>query len=143
MFNMENSTAAETVQKPLILKEIEDTLQILYPNLSKNIISNTLIPKIAQMLTAKRITFEEAGEKKIPNWFSLIFLKSGGGKDRLANDIERFVFPDFQQWFFEKSTEMYKIAQESSTTQTETEEKTEDKGEKNDNTVTTTEYCPF
>jgi len=146
MFNMENSTVAEAVQKPQILEEIENTLQILYPNISKNIIANTLISKGAQMLTAKRIAFDETGEKKIPNWFALIFLKSGGGKDRLVNDIEKFVFPDFQLWFTEKSTKMYKLAQESCATQTsptETENKTEQKGENNGNTVTTTDYAPF
>ena len=99
-------TREDAVALPSLLSEIVDKLSELYPNISKKIILNLLIVKIAQMMTSKRITIDESGRTNIPNWFTLIFLQSGGGKDRLTKDLEQFVFKDFQNWF-EQQAEMH------------------------------------
>ncbi len=107
MTNLKATNLSGEENKPEILKKIEKTLQILYPDISHNIITNILIERIAQMLTAKRITLDEAKGTVIPNWFSLIFLKSGGGKDRLVNDIDRFIFKSFREWYINQAISFY------------------------------------
>ena len=88
---MENIPIEDKNAIPLILEQIISTISKFNPNISKEIITNTLIVKCFQMFAAKRITFEESGRVKIPNWFALILLQSGGGKDRLLNTIDDVV----------------------------------------------------
>ena len=92
---------------PEILKDIVDKFKTMYPNISKKIILNLLIVKLSQMLTCKRITIDESGRTVIPNWFSLIFLQSGGGKDRLAKDVESFVFKNYNEWHSKEANNLY------------------------------------
>lgn len=101
---MENITITENkISIPLILEQIINTISKLYPNISKEIITNTLLVKCFQMFAAKRIIFDESGRTKIPNWFALILLQSGGGKDRLLNTIDDVVLKDYHDWFQEKA----------------------------------------
>ena len=43
---------------------------------------------------------------------ALILLQSGGGKDRLVNDIDEFVFRDYHKWFEEKVKSIYEPVKE-------------------------------
>lgn len=97
--------------KPMLLQETQDTLKALYPNISENIINNIVHEKIAQMFTTKWIMLENSSGKIIPNWYSLVFLKSGGGKDRLVNDIDKFVMNDFIDYYKTMSKSIYQEQQ--------------------------------
>ena len=97
----EFKTLAGSTTKPELLQQIQNILTTMYPNISKNIITNIMIEKIAQMLTAKWITFENA------SWYALVILKSGGGKDRLVNDIDKFVMQDFINYYQTMSQRIY------------------------------------
>ncbi len=103
----EFKTLAGSTTKPELLQQIQNILTTMYPNISKNIITNIMIEKIAQMLTAKWITFENASGEIIPNWYALVILKSGGGKDRLVNDIDKFVMQDFINYYQTMSQRIY------------------------------------
>ena len=92
---------------PQVLKDIVTKLKIIYPNVSETIILNLIIVNVAQMLTSKRITIDESSRTVIPNWFSLIFLQSGGGKDRLAKDVESFVFKNYNEWHSKEANNLY------------------------------------
>lgn len=100
--------------KPEILQEISGVLKILYPNISVNVINNIMIEKIAQMITTKWIRLENSSSTIIPNWYSLIFLKSGGGKDRLVNDIDNFILSEFIDYYQSQSKSIYEAQKASS-----------------------------
>lgn len=97
--------------KPVLLQKVQDTLKTLYPNVSGNIINNIMLERIAQMFTTKWIMLENSSGKIIPNWYSLVFLKSGGGKDRLVNDIDKFVMNDFIDYYKTMSKSIYQEQQ--------------------------------
>lgn len=117
----QNPTAENVLNNmPDVLKDILVLFQEKHINTSFNCISNVLLAKTAQMLTAKRITLKEVDNELIPNWYSIIFMPSGAGKDRLSNDFDKLIFNDFRLWFKnradnyrrEKEQEISKIAQE-------------------------------
>ena len=73
-----------------------------------------MIEKIAQMITTKWIGLENSSSTIIPNWYSLIFLKSGGGKDRLVNDIDNFILSEFIDYYQSQSKSIYEAQKASS-----------------------------
>lgn len=97
----------EMYDSPKILGKISRQLEQIYPNIPAKIILNTLLVKVIQMFTSKRITFDESGKIKIPNWFSLVFLPSGGGKDRLVDDLDMFVFSKYHEWYKNEADKLY------------------------------------
>ena len=92
---------------PAILRDIYTLYQGKYINLSDKFILNILISKTAQMLTGKRITLDEAGKTNIPNWYSINFIPSGYGKDRLVNDLVQNIFSGYLEWFKEQARKQY------------------------------------
>lgn len=62
-------------------------------------ILNILLTKSFQMFSSKRIKLDESGRIKPINWFSIVFFTSGGGKDRLVDDMDEFVFKQYHEWF--------------------------------------------
>lgn len=51
------------------------------------------------MFSSKRIKLDESGRIKLINWFAIVFLSSGGGKDRLVDDLDNFIFNQYHEWF--------------------------------------------
>ena len=51
------------------------------------------------MFNSKQIKIDESGRINLVNWFSIVFFTSGGGKDRLVDDIDNFVFKQYHEWF--------------------------------------------
>lgn len=92
---------------PEILRDIYTLYQGKYINLSDKFILNILISKTAQMFTGKRITLDEAGKTNIPNWYSINFIPSGYGKDRLVNDLDQNIFSDYREWFKEQAKKQH------------------------------------
>lgn len=92
---------------PAILRDIFTLYKSKYINLSDKFILNILISKTCQMLTGKRITLDEAGKINIPNWYSINFIPSGYGKDRLVSDLDQNVFSDYHEWFKEQAKKYY------------------------------------
>jgi len=92
---------------PNIVVRIFEILKNHYINIPEKVILNILISKIAQMLTCKRLKFDESGRINIPNWYSLLFIQSGGGKDRIVKDFDKFVFADFNAWFIDNANKFY------------------------------------
>lgn len=88
---------------PAILRDIFTLYKSKYINLLDKFILNILLSKTAQMLTGKRITLDEAGKINIPNWYSINFIPSGYGKDRLVSDLDQNVFSDYHEWFKEQA----------------------------------------
>ena len=98
------------------LREIVENTAYMYPNVPKKIILNVLLAKTAHMFTSKRITLDESGRKIIPNWYSLIFMQSGRGKDTIVKDLDLFVFKDFHEWFKNEANKIYEIQLEQHNT---------------------------
>lgn len=92
---------------PSILAEIINCCNELQPNLNKSTILNILLFKIAEMLTCKRITIDECGKINIPNWYAMILVESGGGKDRILTTMNEFLFKEFYDWFERESQTLY------------------------------------
>ena len=88
---------------PVVLDNIYKHFSNRFINLKNTVVLNVLISKIAQMLTSKRILIDDVGRYVIPNWYSMVFVASGFGKDRLVKDLNELIFPDFRNWFTEKS----------------------------------------
>lgn len=96
-----------TCNMPEILQKLLSTYQKRYINTSPKFLLNVLISKTAQMLTGKRVTFDEAGKINIPNWYAIIFAPSGYGKDRLVNDLDLNVFKNYRLWFTDRAKQHY------------------------------------
>ena len=92
---------------PKILFETKELFQKIYINVPEQVILNILIAKTAQMFTSKRVQFDESGRINIPNWFAMLFIASGGGKDKLIRDLDNLVFKDFNNWFKSRAEELY------------------------------------
>ena len=92
---------------PVVLKDIFTLYKSKYINLSDKFILNILMSKMCQMLTGKRITLNEASKINIPNWYSINFIPSGYGKDRLVSDLDQNIFSDYKEWFKEESNKYY------------------------------------
>lgn len=99
----------DTSLAPDIVVDIVSTLKYFYKGVSLKIIFNTVIPKLAQPLTALRIKYKEVEGRKAgyPNWYSINLMPSGFGKDRMLDDIGTIFLADYKKWFYEKA-ENYK-----------------------------------
>lgn len=96
---------------PSILKEIVLLFRPKHINTPIKCILNVLIAKIAQMITAKRVQYQKVNEVGFPNWYAIVFMGSGIGKDYLVKDLDRLVFKNFDLWFSNK-VELYKRQEE-------------------------------
>ena len=55
--------------------------------------------KMAQLVTSKRVKYIENETTQYCNYYSIILMPSGEGKDRMSNDIDNFAFSFFKDWF--------------------------------------------
>lgn len=97
---------------PEILKDTTLLLKRMHINTSLNCILNVLLSKTAQMLTSKRIYLKEVENHIIPNWYAIVFMPSGSGKDRLTKDLDTLIFNKFHNWFA-TSAQNYKLNKEN------------------------------
>ena len=111
MTNKNNRALEEELSKqiylPTILLEIINLFKIIHPNVPERVALNLLISKVAHMVTCKRITFDESGVINIPNWYSMIFMPSGSGKDIIVRDFDKFIFAKFLEWYNQQALELY------------------------------------
>jgi len=96
---------------PVILEEIMQVLDDLHPNADYNCKLNILLAKTAQMLSFKRICFKELENIKLINHYAINFMPSGMGKDKICDDLDKFIFKGFLDYFKAESVK-YKIKQE-------------------------------
>lgn len=87
------------INLPKIMSEILNVFASRYKNTDKSVIISIQILKMAQMLTNKRVKYKEFEKIDFPNYYTIVFLPSGGGKDRLSNEYDNFVFKQFRDWF--------------------------------------------
>lgn len=100
----------ETIM-PLPLAKTVSLFAVRYPNVSMKIIINILLVKMAQMFTAKRIMYIEFDKEGIPNHYTIVFMPSGYGKDKLSDEMDKYIFSDFRLWFRDK-VKTYRVEQE-------------------------------
>lgn len=84
---------------PELLAKAVAVIKKHYPWISTNSIINMVISKTAHMITAKRIKYLETYESGFPNYYSIIFMPSGFGKDKMSEDLDKYVFYPFRIWF--------------------------------------------
>ena len=91
-------------------KLVEATLNVFskrFKNTERSIITSITLLKIAQMMTCKRVKYKEFEKIDNPNYYTIVFLPSGGGKDRISNDLDDYVFKPFRDWFKENAEKYY------------------------------------
>lgn len=88
---------------PDILKDIMVLFQKKHINISFNCLLNILIAKTAQMITAKRVTLKEVEKINRPNWYAILLVNSGMGKDLVTDDLDNCIFKNFRLWFDDKA----------------------------------------
>lgn len=96
---------------PSILKDAIKLLNKKHVNTPIKCILNVLIVKLAQMITSKRVQYKKINEQGFPNWYAIVFMDSGIGKDYLVKDLDRLVFKNFGLWFSNK-VELYRHQEE-------------------------------
>ena len=94
---------------PLIVGSLLSCSNIMFYDLHDSMKLNALIAKLAQMFNAKRIKIDESGNHVIPNWYGMLYISSGLGKDRLIKIFDNYYFIEFRNWFQKKSDEFYKL----------------------------------
>lgn len=95
------------INLPKIMSEILNVFANRYKNTDKSVIISIQVLKIAQMLTNKRVKYKEFEKIDFPNYYTIVFLPSGGGKDRLSNEYDNFIFKQFRDWFKENAEKYY------------------------------------
>lgn len=89
---------------PDIMANTVRLLKTQFINVSDSCILNCCILKFAQALTIKRPVFMDEKQESpvIPNWYSIIFMPSGYGKDELSNYLDKFFFKNIRLLFEEQ-----------------------------------------
>lgn len=90
-------------QMPELLSYTILTLKSQFKGCSINSITNIVLAKTAQMLTSKRIQYKELENIGFPNQFSIVFMPSGFGKDKMTDDLDKHFFHEFRIWFKDKA----------------------------------------
>lgn len=99
MKQLKQTVTFEDLKAPQLVKDVVAQLSRGFPNIHKRTILNIELVKIFQMFGTKRLKVDESGRIKPINWFSMVFLPSGGGKDRLVDDLDDFVFKPYHSWY--------------------------------------------
>ena len=123
------TSVTEEFQAPTCITEGVSIIKKHYSNVSTQAILNILLLKFAQMITAKRVKYSEFGNLGYPNHYTIIFMGSGYGKDRISNELDNRIFKNFRTWFEEKVNE-YKNKEEKNI-RDKIEAKYDDKDNKN------------
>ena len=84
---------------PKILAHCVSVIKKRYQRVPENQIINLLLVKMAQLVTSKRVKYIENETTQYCNYYSIILMPSGEGKDRMSNDIDNFAFSFFKDWF--------------------------------------------
>lgn len=92
---------------PTIMNETLDVFTNRYVNTSKTAITSIQLLKVAQMITSKGVRYKKLDTIDIPNYYAIVLLPSGGGKDRISNEYDSLVFKPFRDWFNEKAEAYY------------------------------------
>ena len=95
------------INLPKIMSEILNVFANRYKNTDKSVIISIQVLKMAQMLTNKRVKYKEFEKIDFPNYYTIVFLPSGGGKDRLSIEYDNFIFKQFRDWFKENAEKYY------------------------------------
>ena len=81
---------------PPVLGDIIKTLSKEHINISTNCITNIVLAKTVQMFSFKRIMLREVENLLILNWYAIVFMASGYGKDRLIKTLNKTIFKLFR-----------------------------------------------
>lgn len=102
-----NFKKVEDLKLPNLIRETVNLLKNTYPNISRNILLSEIIMKTSQMITSKRIKYDLFGDTVYPNYYAIIFMPSGYGKDKLSNDLDEYFFKNFRLWFRNEEDKYY------------------------------------
>ena len=95
------------IRSPKIMNETLDVFSNRYVNTSKTAITSIQLLKVAQMITSKGVRYKNLDTIDIPNYYAIVLLPSGGGKDRISNEYDNLIFKPFRDWFKEKAEAYY------------------------------------
>ena len=84
---------------PKPLAQAVQTMRAFHSERPMNAIINTVLAKNAQTLAFKRIKYAENGSTGFCNHYAINFMPSGAGKDRMSDELDKFVFYQFKLWF--------------------------------------------
>jgi len=133
---------------PDIISEAQNLLKKDFPDIDDATILNFLVCNLIRMFSSKKITIDEAGNKVLLNWFALIFMSSGDGKDRIASIIDSYFLRGYKNWFTNEANSVYEVQiaeYKQMLAQKEQDNKDNNrykKGEENYGNITTSEH-PF
>lgn len=82
----------------ILLEIIMKFIKKLYPQISDRLALNTLLSMITTMLSYKHIKFKEHKNIKHTNYYAINLVYSGGGKDRLVNELDTHIFPGVRSY---------------------------------------------
>lgn len=92
---------------PELLNKTVTLLKRSYPNISRNVLTSEVIMKTSQMIISKRVKYRLFDDTVYPNYFAIIFMPSGYGKDKLSNELDNHVFKNFRLWFKNEEEKYY------------------------------------
>ena len=105
--NEENIELVKDSNLPDLLNKSVNLIKKNYPNISRNVLISEVIMKISQMITSKRVKYSMFGDTVYPNYFAIVFMPSGFGKDKLSNELDSYVFKNFRLWFKNEEEKYY------------------------------------
>lgn len=108
-----NDVAVNTIigDLPKMINDVYKIASYRYINIPQSCILNVVIAKFAQMICAKRVKSKEVDREKYPNWFALLFMPSGAGKDVLVDDLNKQIFKFLNDWY-KRKFDFYKLREE-------------------------------
>lgn len=91
-----------SVEMPKLISELITLVRKIHPNVDQRTITNIVLAKTAQMITAKRVKYNLLEQNLYPNHYAIVFMPSGYGKDLISNELDEQVFNNFRLWFKDK-----------------------------------------
>ncbi len=96
-----------TPQMPTLLEQTVMLMRTMHPNVSSKILTNIVLAKTAQMVTAKRVKYSLMGQALYPNHYAIVFMPSGYGKDLISNEIDNYILKNYRLWFSNEEEKYY------------------------------------
>ena len=94
-----NQNIEISVEMPKLISELITLVRKIHPNVDQRTITNIVLAKTAQMITAKRVKYNLLEQNLYPNHYAIVFMPSGYGKDLISNELDEQVFNNFRLWF--------------------------------------------
>jgi len=115
------------------LESMVDAMAKLMPAINRDILYVMVLHQVGSLLCRCHVKVEAPDAETFPNFYSLVFSRMGGGKDRASDKVESYFFAKANKYLDEQEKQAYltlqgKVKEEALKTYPDTEEDSKGRG---------------